>query len=313
MKKICGIYLIISPNNRRYVWSSVNIFDRWKRYKRLGCKSQPLLFRSFEKYGVEAHRFIILYECFPDERLKLERIFGDLYLSLFDFGGLNNHLPTCDERPQVFSKEMRKNISITLVDYFSVDENRKRSSIRFKKFIKENPETFKEMQEKSRVARMTDASRIKRKAIAIKNSNNPEWRSRHSSYMKKRFSDPEEIRLQSERTKRYMSLPEVRERNRKNGVMRFENIDNRKNASEKTRNFFKNNPDAGKRHSEFMKELYKSKIANCSKSVLNNLTGEIFSSIKKAADSIGMNNATLSDNLNGRTKINNTPFIFKLD
>ena len=51
--------MITSPLNKIYIGQSINIENRWKQYKRLGCKKQIKLYNSFIKYGVENHTFEI--------------------------------------------------------------------------------------------------------------------------------------------------------------------------------------------------------------------------------------------------------------
>lgn len=57
-----GIYRIKSPSGSVYIGQSVDLKRRFVRYKSLDCKTQIALFRSFSKYGVEAHLFSILKE-----------------------------------------------------------------------------------------------------------------------------------------------------------------------------------------------------------------------------------------------------------
>ena len=65
MKK-CGIYKITSPSNRIYIGQSTQIDYRWNQYKY--CNNtynnyNPLINRSFLKYGWENHKFEIIEEC----------------------------------------------------------------------------------------------------------------------------------------------------------------------------------------------------------------------------------------------------------
>ncbi len=60
MSNKIGIYLITTPNNKKYVGQSWNIEKRFKRYLRLDCKSQIKLYNSFIKYGASNHIFTIL-------------------------------------------------------------------------------------------------------------------------------------------------------------------------------------------------------------------------------------------------------------
>lgn len=312
MGKICGVYLIISPIGRRYVGSSIDVVKRWGRYRRLDCQSQILLYRSLKKYGPSLHEYRVIYRCNEEERLIWERIFGDLYLSLFDFGGLNNSLPGYEEKPQVLSEMMKCKISDTLREHFKNPENRKKLSDRRLKYIKENPEKIKESQEKSKVSLRKPEYRTKRSVIAKEIANRPEIRKLQSESVKKRFEDPEERRTQSERTKRHMNLPESIERNRNAGIKRFESIEKMVEARERAILVHINNPSIAKEHSERMKKHYNGGSPVNAKSVINKCTGEVFGSIKKAADSVGMKQSTLALILSGVTKTNNTAFLYKI-
>lgn len=63
MNKICGIYKITSPSGRIYIGQSEDINRRFHQYKKLNCKKQWLLYKSFVKYGVDNHIFEIIVEC----------------------------------------------------------------------------------------------------------------------------------------------------------------------------------------------------------------------------------------------------------
>ena len=68
---IIGIYKITSPSGRIYIGQSINIAERWGRYKGLQCKQQEKLYNSFLKYGVESHKFEIIHimEVYNQEEL----------------------------------------------------------------------------------------------------------------------------------------------------------------------------------------------------------------------------------------------------
>ena len=75
-EKICGIYKIKSPSGRVYIGQSKDIvYERFKRYKKLRCKGQPILYRSLLKYGVENHTFEIIEECSVEDLDCRERYF----------------------------------------------------------------------------------------------------------------------------------------------------------------------------------------------------------------------------------------------
>jgi len=78
-----GIYKITSPSNKIYIGKSFNIINRFKRYKKLLCKEQPKLYRSFKKYGTENHIFEII-EKFDSIELKDLNNKEIYYIKLFN-------------------------------------------------------------------------------------------------------------------------------------------------------------------------------------------------------------------------------------
>lgn len=127
--KESGVYKITSPSGRVYVGSSVNLKARYSFYKRCPSKKQKLLYRSITKYGFENHLFQIICLCKAEERLKMERYYGDLFNSISDKGGLNLALPKADELPMAYSKE-------TINRFKEIAKNRtysKETIIKFKK------------------------------------------------------------------------------------------------------------------------------------------------------------------------------------
>lgn len=105
---ICGIYKITSPNGRVYIGQSANILDRWRRYKRLGCKSQQLLYNSLLKHGVKSHTFEIIEHCDFEDLLCRERHWQDFYDVLDRAKGLNLLLSECGLKKQETSLETRE-------------------------------------------------------------------------------------------------------------------------------------------------------------------------------------------------------------
>ena len=206
--KICGVYLIVSPSGRRYVGSSIDIEYRWSLYKRLNCKRQKILYNSLKKHSPENHSFSILFRCSGEDIFIWERIFGDLYLSLQDFGGLNLSLPKKGDGPFAVCEETRVKMSKNAKEFY---ENNPESILRFKegarRFRVNNPDKIKEMQDKATEAKRTPEYRAKRSAIAKMIFSSPEARQSNSDRTKKRFEDPFQRKAQSERTKKYMSIP----------------------------------------------------------------------------------------------------------
>lgn len=89
MSKIIGIYKITSPEGQIYIGQSINILKRWYFYKKLHCKGQVSLYKSFVKHGVDAHKFEIICECEVNDLANLERIFVGLYRTFDTPHGLN--------------------------------------------------------------------------------------------------------------------------------------------------------------------------------------------------------------------------------
>lgn len=112
-----GIYKITSPTKRVYIGQSIQIEVRFRSYKNLKSKNQPILNRSFLKYGVEKHKFEILCECEISELNDKERYYQDLY-SATGKKGMNCMLTKSTDRSGKHSektilnyKESRKNYS----------------------------------------------------------------------------------------------------------------------------------------------------------------------------------------------------------
>ena len=87
--KVCGIYKITSPTGRIYIGQSIDIYQRWKRYKQLGCKEQQRLYNSIKKHGFENHTTEIICECERQELNDKEKYYVDLYQSFNTKHGLN--------------------------------------------------------------------------------------------------------------------------------------------------------------------------------------------------------------------------------
>ena len=85
-----GIYKITSPSKRIYIGQSINIEDRWRKYKKLNCKRQPKLYNSFKNYGPENHTFEILEEC-EIHHLDKQEIYWKQYYNSVE-NGLNCEL-----------------------------------------------------------------------------------------------------------------------------------------------------------------------------------------------------------------------------
>jgi len=100
-----GIYKITNPKGAIYIGSSKEVEVRISRYKKLKCKSQPKLYNSLLKYGVENHKFEVVCECDLIELYKKENYFGVLFNVLDRNKGLNCIIPQIGEVKLVLSDE----------------------------------------------------------------------------------------------------------------------------------------------------------------------------------------------------------------
>ena len=100
-----GIYKITSPNKRIYIGKSINIKNRFYKYKILDCKTQRKLYNSFKKYGVENHLFEVIEECSIESLIKRERYWQDHYNVLKE--GLNCLLSTTNNTKGKVSEETK--------------------------------------------------------------------------------------------------------------------------------------------------------------------------------------------------------------
>lgn len=137
-EKICGVYKITSPNNRVYIGSSINIQNRFYFYKNGSIKSQWLLKRSFQKYGVTNHKFEIVEICMPEDRLSRECYWGEFYKSLSDYGGLNLALPKIGDKVYSYSEITRNKMSEIAKKRKHSEQTRKKQSDLKKEYFKNN-------------------------------------------------------------------------------------------------------------------------------------------------------------------------------
>lgn len=101
-----GIYKITSPTKKVYIGQSIDIKKRFGQYKKMDCKGQKILYRSFLKHGVEKHFFEILLQCEINELNNKERYFQDLY-SAISKNGLNCKLTKSSDKSGKLSEETK--------------------------------------------------------------------------------------------------------------------------------------------------------------------------------------------------------------
>lgn len=111
MEKICGIYKITSPSNKIYIGQSVDIKNRWSKYKNTQCEKQEYLYRSLKKYGVNKHKFEIINQCSETELNEKEKYYIKLYQTFNSEYGLN--LTNGGYNRWCFSDSVRKKMSIS--------------------------------------------------------------------------------------------------------------------------------------------------------------------------------------------------------
>jgi len=125
-----GIYKITNPKGKIYIGQSVNINKRWNRYRNLiqsDCIGQPLLYRSFIKYGIDNHCFEIIELCNIEKLNEFESKYITLYNSFNTKHGLNL---TSGGTNYIFSDISRKKMSIAQKNKKPIsEETRNRMSI----------------------------------------------------------------------------------------------------------------------------------------------------------------------------------------
>mgnify|MGYP006443650333 CR=1 FL=1 len=105
MKK-CGVYKIVSPDNKVYVGASINLDKRIREHKRASSFSQKKLIKSFQDYGVNNHKFDIIEFCDKEELVEKEVHHGIKHNVLDAEKGLNLSLPVNKDGKGGFSKEV---------------------------------------------------------------------------------------------------------------------------------------------------------------------------------------------------------------
>lgn len=85
--RVCGIYGLRSKTTGKwYIGQSVDIEDRWRRYKRLCCKKQPKLLAALKKYGYHDFDTVVLEHLSDDVSILNDR---EVYWSTF-YDSVNN-------------------------------------------------------------------------------------------------------------------------------------------------------------------------------------------------------------------------------
>ena len=111
---------------------SINIENRFKRYKWHNCKKQILISRSIDKYGFTNHVFEIVEECEKDQLNKRERYWQEYYDVLDKNKGLNLRYTETNDRSGCISQESKNKISIANKGKKRTEQERLEMSIRNK-------------------------------------------------------------------------------------------------------------------------------------------------------------------------------------
>lgn len=106
-----GIYKITSPKNRIYIGQSININQRFTSYNNINQNlSHVRLKNSFNKYGVENHKFEIIEICLNEQLNERERYWQDFY-NVLSKNGLNCKLTSTNDKSGYLSKEIKDKMS----------------------------------------------------------------------------------------------------------------------------------------------------------------------------------------------------------
>lgn len=76
-----GIYAIVSPSDKRYIGSAVNVRTRWNAHRhalRSGLHHSEALQRAYDKYG-ESLQFVRVLQCAKADLLMYEQLVIDAY------------------------------------------------------------------------------------------------------------------------------------------------------------------------------------------------------------------------------------------
>lgn len=136
------IYKITNPRGFSYVGSTVNLKDRFYRYKTLRVTSQVKIYNSLVKYGSENHEFTVLYKCKECCRNVFESFFGNKYNCISE-KGLNLALPKISDSVLHTSKYTRDKIGKAHKGKKISDEQKRNISERSKEWHANNTHPMK--------------------------------------------------------------------------------------------------------------------------------------------------------------------------
>ena len=128
-----GIYKITNPEGEVYIGQSVSICNRFSSHRSSwNLKKNTKLYKSFSKYGVNAHIFEVVRECTVEELSTLEREYQEFYDSVGR--GLNMCYTSTMSKPGWVAEEVKNKISQKLKGRsFSTEHKIKLSEVRIGK------------------------------------------------------------------------------------------------------------------------------------------------------------------------------------
>lgn len=104
-----GIYKITSPSNKVYIGQSVNINKRWRQHRNY-ISDNSRLYNSFDKYGVENHKFEVIEECSVEKLNERERYWQEYY-DVIGKNGLNLKLTKTKDKSGHLNNDVKLKIS----------------------------------------------------------------------------------------------------------------------------------------------------------------------------------------------------------
>ena len=180
MNRICGIYSLICPNGKRYIGKSVDIQNRFTRYKRRSCKSQPKIYNAITKYGWSNFKTEILKECEEAQLNELEKFYIAEYDSINNgynctIGGegvgSGENCPNWkggQEYQKRHKKEYREANSESIKQYLKKYRSDMKNIVAKKNYLEINKEKFKAKEKEYREANKDKIRETKKKRCKIK-------------------------------------------------------------------------------------------------------------------------------------------------
>jgi group I intron endonuclease len=136
------IYKITNPNGKVYIGSTVDLKDRYYRYKTNRVKAQLKISRSIEKYGWDSQLFEVIFICSKEDKLFYENKYATLYDVLGE-NGLNLSIPKSEDIMYSLSNETRNKIGESHKGKKISDENKIKTSTFFKEWHSQNEHPMK--------------------------------------------------------------------------------------------------------------------------------------------------------------------------